>query len=158
MSELKTDDYSLYAAPCRSGPPTFDRKSVVQMLTWLAFSVSILTVAAYAIHLYLHVKNSKWETEVYGLAGYVGSKRANDDFAHGKIRVFQLNGPQENDSFTGQTDGPFEVWNHYYFPELGHPNEFSTRVTIKFYNLRMRKLQTEQSKRFAHRDSNVTPP
>ena len=86
-----------------------------------------------------------WQREVYALAGELGTRRALSDSRQGKLRIYEFAGPRNEEKFSGQYDGAFEVCWPYYSSLIGRPHRFAVETVIKFYNQRMRGFQGDGS-------------
>ena len=91
-------------------------------------------------------QNFWWEEEVYELVGVTAARQALDDFRQGKLRLRALHGENEKLRFSGSNDGPFEIWIVPFHPSLGYPHRFATEQEVKFYNEKMRYMQTHPEK------------
>jgi hypothetical protein len=105
--------------------------------------VALVTTLSFLIHAVL--LNIMWKDEVYGLAGYEGSTRAEHDFRNGKLRLFVIAGERDDDKFSGTNDGPFQVWFPQYYPEF-YPMRYSEEQRVEFYNRKMRYMQLHPEK------------
>jgi hypothetical protein len=88
-----------------------------------------------------------WRDEVYTLVGATATRKAMDDFQQGHLRLYIFGGESDRDRFTGEVDGPFEIWIPRFCPELGSAHRYSTDQFIEFYNRKMRYMNTN-SERF----------
>ncbi|MBL8820040.1 MAG: hypothetical protein JNL58_28710 [Planctomyces sp.] len=108
--------------------------------------LSVSLVAAIAVAAHGILRDWLWQEEVYPLIGIFGSARADEDFRNGKLRLFELGSEQERDTFTGRSEGPFEIWNPQYFPTRGYPHRYVTEEMVVFYNLRMQYMHAHPEK------------
>ncbi len=86
-----------------------------------------------------------WKNEVRSLTGYYGTREAKDDFSKGIVRLYQLDKERRESTFSGKKDGPYEVWNHSYYPSLGEPSRYSEEMFVHYYNAKMRHLVEHKS-------------
>ena len=54
-------------------------------------------------------QNEQWELQLYGMASYAGSLQASADHSSETLRLYKL-GKDESRAFTGENEGPFEIW------------------------------------------------
>jgi len=87
-----------------------------------------------------------YRDELYGLSGLVASMRALDDFRDGKLRLLKLKGKNDKLMFSGQQDGPFEIWHPQYYPSLGAGHRFAIQQYVKFYNRKMKYMHEHPEK------------
>ena len=91
-------------------------------------------------------ENVWWKYEVTNLASYEGATRARQDFQAGKLRLFEITGKYDRDTFTGSNTGPFQVWYVMYSTNLPYPLRYSTEEMVMGYNARMRLMQKEPAR------------
>lgn len=92
--------------------------------------------------------NYWWKSEVYGLAGYMGSTRAMNDYQHGKLRLFVIAGEHDKEVFSGTNSGPFEIWFPQYYTNypILYPIRYSIEQRTEFYNRKMRYMHEHPEK------------
>lgn len=81
-----------------------------------------------------------WKTEVSSLVTYPATIQALNDFREGNLRLLRIDGENYKERFSGQREGPFEVWIVQYFPSLGEPHKYSTEQYMQSYNRKMRYM------------------
>ena len=81
--------------------------------------------------------------EVYAMSVYAGSIQASVDYNCKILRIYKLSSNKDRSSFTGVTEGPFEVWN---WPSLSG-STYSSSIYVKAYNSKISKLYQEDIKR-----------
>jgi hypothetical protein len=127
---------------------------IVALVTFLGISLLLLGRAYWQIYGYFG--SSGYRAEIYGLSGLVASRQALDDFRGGKLRLLKLNGENDKLKFSGQQDGPFEIWYPLYLPILGEAHTFATQQYIEFYNRKMEYMHKHPEKflQKIHADAN----
>ncbi|HUG69511.1 MAG TPA: hypothetical protein VMM76_17300 [Pirellulaceae bacterium] len=130
-------------ATARSSVASASERDVMEQRTTsrirtVLLSVSLIVALAFIGHGLW--RNWLWQQEVFGLVGYYGTVRAEHDFKNGQLRLFELDGEQQDDVSTGRSEGPFEIWNPQYLPVLGYPHRYATEQMVGFYNRRMRNM------------------
>lgn len=110
--------------------------------------VLICTNAASLIALmaqYIWFQYQSWPSEAHVMAAGFGSAYAQSDFQKSRRRIFRL---EENSElkFTGEKEGPFEIWAYPTFSILPKSSHITTQTWIESYNSRMRRLQDETEK------------
>ena len=111
---------------------------IVALVTFLGISLLLLGRAYWQIYGY--------REEIFGLSGMVATEQAIDDFRAGKLRLLKLNGENDKLKFSGQQDGPFEIWYPLYLPILGEAHTFATQQYIEFYNRKMEYMHKHPEK------------
>jgi len=102
---------------------------------WSVIATGFLIRAEWQIH-----GVGGWQNEVFALTGMVASNRAAHDFSDGKVRLLKLDGERNDWRYTGENDGPFEVWNPQFDPSLGVAHRYSTEQYVRFYNQAMKSV------------------
>jgi hypothetical protein len=108
---------------------------IVALVTFLGISLLLLGRAYWQI--YGFYGYGGYRGEIRGLSGLVATEQALDDFRHGKLRLLKLNGENDKLKFSGQHEGPFEIWYPQYLPILGVGHQYATKQYIEFYNRKM---------------------
>jgi hypothetical protein len=111
---------------------------IVALVILLCISVLLLGRAYWQIYGY--------RQEIFGLSGMVASEQALADFRNGKLRLLKLNGENDRPKFSGQKDGPYEIWYPQYYPVLGVAHTFATQQYIEFYNRKMENMYKHPEK------------
>lgn len=81
-----------------------------------------------------------WQDELYVYVGMTASQQASDDFYDGKIRLLKLDGESDGWQFTGDNEGPFEIWTRTFYPSLGVGHHYAGEQYAAFYNRDMRYM------------------
>ncbi len=84
-----------------------------------------------------------WRDEVRALATLTGVAQAREDFRDGTLRLFRIEGESEQSRFSGERDGPFEIWAAWYLPlplGLDTWHACSRQRWVEAYNMKMRYM------------------
>lgn len=108
-------------------------------------------------------REQQWKAEVENLAGIAGTTFALSDFHRGRVRLLVIRGENETPRFSGEKDGPFEVWIAQSLPINGASYMFSNERIVAAYNTKMRYMQKDPKKFHFGRDKRKrlaapTPP
>lgn len=95
---------------------------------------------------YLLFQNFMWEQEAIGYAKSSALFEANAMFRKNTLWLYKLDGKCDETHFSGQHDGPFEIWIHFYQPAAGAAHQIVTEQWIETYNAQMRRLQSDPEK------------
>jgi hypothetical protein len=68
------------------------------------------------------------------------------DFKKGNLRLLKIEGENEKLRFSGQREGPFEIWIVQYYPILGKVHKYSQERYVDFYNSKMRYMYDHPDK------------
>jgi len=107
---------------------------------FLALVASLLYIA--------HLKQEifMWKDSTYMLSKNLGIVDAAREFRQGKRRIFVLNGYNIEDKYIGKNEGPFEVWETRYLPDLGESERTDRKGYTEGYNARMKSDYQKQEK------------
>lgn len=87
-----------------------------------------------------------WKQEVGVLSGYTATMQALADFEKGNLRLLKIEGENNELRFSGQREGPFEIWIVQYLPILGKVHKYSQEQYVDFYNRKMRYMYDHPDK------------
>jgi hypothetical protein len=115
-----------------------------QKLLIAALSVALLGVMCWAG--YLLFQNWIWQQAAIGYAQQSAILEANGLFRKNLLSLYKIDGKCDEAHFSGQHDGPFEVWIVFYQPSLGAAHRIVTEKWVEAYNAQMRRLQADPEK------------
>lgn len=87
-----------------------------------------------------------WKQEVWALSGYGATMQALADFKKGNLRLLKIEGENDKLKFSGQREGPFEIWLVQYLPILGKVHKYSQERYVDSYNRKMRYMYEHPDK------------
>jgi hypothetical protein len=79
-------------------------------------------------------------------AGSAGRLEAHGLFRKGRYWLYKMDGQCDESRFSGQRDGPFEVWIVFFQPSLGAAHRYATEHYVAEFNDQMRRMQREPEK------------
>ena len=68
------------------------------------------------------------------------------DFKKGNLRLLKIEGENDKLRFSGQREGPFEIWIVQYLPTLGKVHKYSQEQYVDSYNRKMRYMYDHPDK------------
>lgn len=95
---------------------------------------------------YLLFQNFIWKEEAIEYAKSSALLEANAAFRKNILWLYKIDGKCDEAHFSGQHDGPFEVWIVFYQPSLGAAHRIVTEQWVETYNSQMRRLQSDPEK------------
>ena len=115
------------------------RKAVIAALCLFLFATLSWTV-------YLLFQNWMWKDQAIHYAEIDATMEANSLFRKGYYSLYKMDGKCDEAHFSGQYDGPFQIWIAFYQPSLGAAHRIVTEHWVEAYNVQMRRLQAEPEK------------
>jgi hypothetical protein len=109
-----------------------------------ALSAALFAVMCWAG--YLLLQNWVWKQAAIGYAEQSAILEANGMFSKNELWIYKMDGKCDEAHFSGQHDGPFEVWIVFYQPSLGAAHRIATEHWVETYNAQMRRLQADPEK------------
>ena len=85
-------------------------------------------------------ENRLAEDSAFGFAAYAGAMQAHADYRNGVLRQYELIADSHT-GFTGQRDGPFEVWGWNFYPSLGRIDRIANEAFVEVYDKKMKFMQ-----------------
>jgi len=110
------------------------------------WSLTVLLIAALGCAGYLVFQNLMWKEEVTRFASSAGRLEAHGLFRNGKYWLYRIDGQCDETHFSGQRDGPFEVWTIFFQPALGGAHRYATEHYVAEFNDQMRRMEREPDK------------
>jgi hypothetical protein len=119
-----------------------------KVLKILPAFLAILLLGTLAWAGYLLWQNYCWRQEVSRFAASSGRVEATALFRNGKLWLYKMDGRCDDSRFSGQREGPFEIWIAFYQPALGMAHRHATECYVTSFNeqMRMMHLNAEKSK------------
>ena len=87
-----------------------------------------------------------WKKQVWLLSSSTATMQALADFKKGDLRLLKIEGKSDKLKFSGQREGPFEIWIVQYYPILGRVHKYSTEQYVDYYNRKMRYMHDHPDK------------
>lgn len=109
--------------------------------TTLFAAILLLLIGAICWSAYLLFQNEMWKMEAIRYSESSAIMQANGAFRRGILSLYKIEGKCDNEHFSGQHDGPFEVWIAFYQPSLGAAHRIATEHWVAKYNEQMHRLQ-----------------
>ena len=120
------------------------------------YSLGLIWILTIVWAVYLYTQTTNWRMEVRRLNEHVAYWDARRDFRNGQVRLLRLEGENWELRFSGERDGPFEIWIPKYFPSLGEADRYSTQQYVEQYNRNMRILALDLNrKQFPNANTNA---
>lgn len=95
---------------------------------------------------YLSFQNYWWKQEATRYVESSARLEAHSMFRKGMVLVYKIDGQCDEARFSGQRDGPFEIWIAFYQPSLGAAHRYVTERWVQTFNDQMRRMQAEPEK------------
>ena len=95
---------------------------------------------------YLLFQNYWWKQEATRYAESSARLEAMGMFRRGILCLYKIDGQCDESHFSGQRDGPFEIWIALYQPVLGEAHRHVTERWVETFNDQMRLMQREPEK------------
>ena len=109
-------------------------------------SLALVLVLMLAFSGYLLFQNYWWKQEATRYAESSARLEAQGMFRHSTLCIFKMDGQCDEPHFSGQYDGPFQVWIVFYQPTLGEAHRFVTERWVEAFNEQMRLMQRQPEK------------
>ncbi|MEI9865012.1 MAG: hypothetical protein WDN00_10745 [Limisphaerales bacterium] len=87
-----------------------------------------------------------WKAEAIEYAKSSAIFEANAAFRKNILWLYKMDGKCEEAHFSGQHDGPFEIWIVFYEPAAGAAHRIVTEQWVETYNAQTRRLQADPEK------------
>ena len=118
-------------------------KNNTSKLSIIILCIALITSLSFLCKAYWDIYNpiTGWKNELWARSGYAATLQALSDFRNGKLKLLKIEGRNESPKFSGQKEGPFEIWIVQYYPLLGNVHKFSQETYIEFYNRKMKYMQ-----------------
>jgi hypothetical protein len=110
---------------------------------WLLTVAFLLTAIGAA---YLGYQNFVWKLEAIRYAESSARLEAHSNFRKGLLLLYKIDGQCDQDRFSGNREGPFEIWLKFYQPSLGAAHRISTERWVEAFNDQMRRMQKDPEK------------
>src|SRR5713101_4459176 len=95
---------------------------------------------------YLLFQNYWWKQEATRYVESSARLEAHGLFRKGRFCLYKIEGRCDEPRFSGQRDGPFEIWVAFYQPSLGAAHRCITERWVEAFNDQMRRMQREPEK------------
>jgi len=115
----------------------------LKIAVWLLVVLLILTVGCAG---YLLFQNYWWKQEAVRYAESSARLEAHGMFRRGHFCLFRMDGQCDESHFSGERDGPFEIWIAFYQPALGGAHRQVAEHWVEAFNEQMRLMQREPEK------------
>ncbi len=95
---------------------------------------------AIGLTFYNQAQKGLWQAEVRHATEQWAYWEARKDFVNGRLRLLRLEGKNWELKFSGEHEGPFEIWIPQYFPSIGEAERYGRKQYVELYNLNMRNF------------------
>jgi hypothetical protein len=95
---------------------------------------------------YLFHQNFFLELEAMRYADSAARLEAQGMFRKGFLWLYKIDGECDEDHFSGNREGPFEIWIKFYQPAAGPAHRRVTQRWVETFNDQMRRMQKEPEK------------
>jgi hypothetical protein len=95
---------------------------------------------------YLLFQNFIWKVEARRYVIASAQLEAHASFRKGFLWLYKIDGECNEDHFSGNREGPFEVWIKFYQPSAGAAHRYTTELWVETFNDQMRRMQKEPEK------------
>jgi hypothetical protein len=95
---------------------------------------------------YLLFQNYWWKHEATRYAESSARLEAHGMFRKSIFCLYKIDGQCDEEHFSGQREGPFEIWIAFYQPSLGRAHRYLVERWVATFNDQMRLMQREPEK------------
>lgn len=112
---------------------------------------------AIGLTLYNQAQKGLWQAEVRHATEQWAYWEARKDLVNGRLRLLRLEGENWELKFSGEHEGPFEIWIPQCFPSISEASKFSKKQYVELYNLNMRNFLIVSKQTDKEKQSNAYP-
>jgi len=116
---------------------------ILKIAVW---SLVVLLLVALGCAGYLLFQNYWWKQEATRYAESSARLEAHGMFRKALFRLYKIDGQCDVPYFSGQRDGPFDIWIAFYQPALGAAHRQVTQRWVEAFNDQMRLMQRDPEK------------
>lgn len=121
------------------------------------YSSGLALLLSIGLIVYDQAQKRLWKAEIRRLNEKWSYWEARNDFIKSGPRLLRISGENPDLRFTGEHEGPFEVWQAVYFPSSDEMSAYSEEQFVYFYNLYMRNLQLWAEQKTKEKEKNKIP-